>query len=102
MLDGIERVGNKMPDPAILFLLLCVLIIVLSQVLFWAGVHATYETVTPPPVPTSETYYGGSVEPSDVGPAEPEPPGAYKPHTETAKIRGLLTGVPARSRAATT
>jgi len=31
MLDGIERVGNKMPNPAVLFLLLCVLTVVLSQ-----------------------------------------------------------------------
>jgi p-aminobenzoyl-glutamate transporter AbgT len=52
MLDGIERIGNKMPNPAVLFLLLCVVIIVLSQVLFWLNVRARYETVTPPPVPT--------------------------------------------------
>ena len=56
MLDGIERFGNKMPNPAVLFLLLCVLIILLSQVLFWWGVDATYEAITPPPVPTNETY----------------------------------------------
>ena len=92
MLDGIERFGNKMPNPAVLFLLLCVFIIVLSQVLFWSGVHATYEAITPPRVPTSETYYGGSVEPTDVGPAQPESPAAYKPHIETAKVKGLLTG----------
>ena len=91
MLDGIERVGNKMPNPAVLFLLLCVLTIVLSQVLFWFNVHATYETVTPPPVPAQEMYYGGSVEPTDVGPTQPEPPTAYKIHTETTKVQGLLT-----------
>jgi aminobenzoyl-glutamate transport protein len=91
MLDGIERVGNKVPNPAILFLLLCVLTIALSQVLFWFNVHATFETVTPPPVPTMETYYGGSVEPTDVGPTEPAPPDAYKLHTVTEKVQGLLT-----------
>ncbi|MBV9337018.1 MAG: AbgT family transporter [Solirubrobacterales bacterium] len=91
MLDGIERVGNKMPNPAVLFLLLCVLTIALSQVLFWFNVHATYETATAPPVPTLETYYGGSVEPSDVGPTQPEPPDAYKLHTVTTKVQGLLT-----------
>ena len=91
LLDGIERVGNKMPHPAILFLLLCVLTIALSQVLFWFNVRATYETVSPPPVPTMETYYGGSVEPTDVGPTQPEPPDAYKLHTVTEKVQGLLT-----------
>jgi aminobenzoyl-glutamate transport protein len=91
ILDGIERIGNKMPNPAVLFLLLCVLIILLSQVLFWLNVKATYETITPPPVPTMETYYGGSVEPTDVGPTQPEPPGAYKPHKVTTKVQGLLS-----------
>jgi aminobenzoyl-glutamate transport protein len=96
MLDRIERVGNKVPHPAILFLALCVLIIVLSQVLFWFNVRATYEAITPPPVPTTETYYGGSVEPTDVGPTQPEPPAAYKPRIETTKVQGLLTGTGVR------
>jgi aminobenzoyl-glutamate transport protein len=90
-LDGIERVGNKMPSPAILFLLLCVFTIALSQVLFWLNVHATYETVTPPPVPAMETYYGGSAEPTYVGPTQPVPPDAYRLHTVSVKVQGLLT-----------
>ena len=92
MLDGIERLGNKMPDPAILFLILCGGVIVLSQILFWFDVKATYEVVKPPPVPTQETYYGGSVEPTDVGPTEPVPPEAYRTVTETTKVKGLLQG----------
>ena len=92
MLDGIERLGNKMPDPAILFLILCGAVIVLSQILFWFDVKATYEVVKPPPVPTQETYYGGSVEPTDVGPTEPVPPEAYRTVTETTKVKGLLQG----------
>ena len=91
MLDGIERVGNKVPSPAVLFALLCVLTIALSQALFWLNVHATFEAVTPPPVPKTETYYGGSVEPTDVGPTQPEPPGAYKRHLVSEKVQGLLT-----------
>jgi aminobenzoyl-glutamate transport protein len=92
MLDGIERFGNKMPDPAILFLILCGVVIVLSQVLFWFGVKATFEVVKPPPAPAEETYYGGSVEPTYVGPSEPEPAKDYRVVTETAKVKGLLTG----------
>jgi len=92
LLDGIERFGNKMPDPAILFLILCGAVIVLSQILFWFDVKATYEVVKPPPVPTEETYYGGSVEPTDVGPTEPVPPEAYRTVTETTKVKGLLQG----------
>ena len=92
ILDGIERAGNKMPHPAILFLVLCGAVIVVSQILYWANVSATFEVVKPPAVPTEETYYGGSSEPTDVGPAEPEPPAAYEVRTETAKVKGLLTG----------
>jgi aminobenzoyl-glutamate transport protein len=92
LLDRIERAGNKMPDPAILFLILCGGVIVLSQILFWFDVKATYEVIKPPPVPTQETYYGGSVEPTDVGPTEPVPPNAYRTVTETTKVKGLLQG----------
>ena len=41
---------------------------------------------------TEQTYYGGSTQPTDVGPTEPEPASDYKIVTETAKVKGLLTG----------
>ena len=91
MLDGIERAGNKMPHPAIMFLGLCAAVIVVSQVLYWFNVQATYQVVKPPPVPTQETYYGGSSEPTDVGPTVPAPPASYEVKTETTKVKGLLT-----------
>jgi aminobenzoyl-glutamate transport protein len=96
MLDGIERLGNRMPDPAILFLILCATVIVVSQVLFWFGLKATYEVVKPPAVPAEQTYYGGSVEPTYVGPSVPEPAKAYRVVTETTKVQGLLTGAGVR------
>jgi len=92
ILDGIERIGNSMPDPAIQFLGLCVAVIIVSQVLYWFNVQATFEVVKTPPVPTEQIYYGGSVEPTDVGPTVPEPAKAYKLEKETAKVKGLLTG----------
>jgi aminobenzoyl-glutamate transport protein len=91
LLDGIERVGNRMPDPAILFLWLCLGVILLSQALQWLDVKATYQVVAPPPVAAQETYYGGSVQPTYVGPTEPEPATDYKVRTETTKVKGLLT-----------
>jgi aminobenzoyl-glutamate transport protein len=91
MLDGIERLGNKMPDPAILFLWLCLGVILLSQALQWLDVKATYQVVAPPPAAAEQTYYGGSSEPSYVGPNEPEPAEDYKLRTETTKVKGLLT-----------
>src|SRR3954468_7207485 len=91
MLDGIERLGNKMPDPALLFLWLCLGVILLSQALAWLDVKATYQVVAPPPVPAQETYYGGSSVPVYVTPYEQEPAEAYKLRTETTEVKGLLT-----------
>jgi aminobenzoyl-glutamate transport protein len=93
MLDKIERAGNKMPHPAILFLALCGAVIVLSQVLYWFDVQATYEVVRTPPAVAEETYYGGSTEPVYVGPTTPVPADEYdKVVTETTKVQGLLNG----------
>src|SRR4051794_19017241 len=91
VLNGIERLGNRMPDPAILFLWLCLGVIVLSQALAWLDVKATYEVVAPPPVPAQETYYGGSGDPVYVTPHEQEPAESYKVRTETTEVKGLLT-----------
>ena len=68
VLDRIERLGNKMPDPAILFLWLCVGVIVLSQVLAWVGRQGDLQVVEPPPALSEETYYGGSTDSVYVGP----------------------------------
>ncbi len=68
MLDGIERVGNKVPHPAIIFLGLCVLVIVLSAVLAAFDVEVTYDVVEPPPVEAYEAELGGSVEPEVITP----------------------------------
>src|SRR5262249_14291462 len=51
-----------------------------------------FEVVKAPPVATEQIYYGGSVEPTDVGPTVPEPAKAYNVAKETAKVKGLLTG----------
>lgn len=93
ILDGVERAGNRMPNPAILFLALCGIVIVLSQVLYWFGVGATYEVVPTPPVAAEEIYYGGSNVPVYAGPTTPIPARDYgKVVTETTRVQGLLTG----------
>ena len=46
LLDFIERAGNKVPHPAILFLLLIVLVVALSQALSMAGVSVTYQRIS--------------------------------------------------------
>jgi len=46
-LDVVERVGNKVPHPAVIFLMLLGLVIVLSQVLHMTGTSVTYEVIVP-------------------------------------------------------
>ena len=90
LLDFIERVGNKVPHPAVLFLALCAGLIVLSQILAWAGWSATYEVVKPPPAVVEEIDIGGSILPAEVLPGEPAD-ASYEAVTETAEVQSLLT-----------
>lgn len=46
-LDVVERVGNKVPHPAVIFLILIGIVIVLSQILHMLGVGITYQVLNP-------------------------------------------------------
>jgi len=91
ILDFIERVGNKVPHPAILFLGLCAGLIVLSQILAWTGWSATYEVVKPPPQVVEQVGVGGSVLPGETLPAEQADASSYKTVKETAEVQSLLS-----------
>lgn len=47
MLDAIERAGNKVPHPAVIFVLLIALVAVLSHVFHLLGASVTYESIDP-------------------------------------------------------
>ena len=47
VLDGVERVGNKVPHPAVIFFILAGLVILLSHLLHSLGTSVTYEVVNP-------------------------------------------------------
>ncbi|MFN0129379.1 MAG: AbgT family transporter [Verrucomicrobiales bacterium] len=47
MLDVVEKVGNKVPHPALIFLFLMVIVIVLSHILHMAGASVTQQTIDP-------------------------------------------------------
>ena len=88
LLDGIERLGNKMPDPAILFLWLCLGVILLSQVLSWLDVKATYEVVKPPPLLAEQRYDGGSSQPDIVTSPYPAEPTTISSRPRRPRSRG--------------
>jgi aminobenzoyl-glutamate transport protein len=92
VLGTIERVGNKVPHPALIFLALCLLVIILSHVLYLAGASVTTEVAEPPPVTGEVTESGGSayesVEFPLSGGAEA---GEYEVETETITAESLLS-----------
>jgi aminobenzoyl-glutamate transport protein len=50
VLDVVEKVGNKVPHPAIIFLLLIAIVVVVSALLEATGTsHSTYEVIVPDP-----------------------------------------------------
>ena len=95
VLDAIERGGNKMPHPAILFL--CALRRrdrALAGARTGLDVKATYEVVEAAAGRRSRrSYYGGSTQPVEVGLPEPRRRrrASTRSSTETAKVQGLLT-----------
>lgn len=92
VLDFIARTGDKVPHPAIIFLVLCLFVIVLSHVLYLFGVSVTSEIAEPPPVAGEPVYPGGSQYP---GVEYPPGSGAhpdYEIQTETISVQSLLTG----------
>ena len=47
LLDGVERVGNKVPHPAVIFIILIGIVIVLSHILYLLGSRVTYQVINP-------------------------------------------------------
>lgn len=87
----IERVGNKVPHPGLIFLALCGLVIVLSHVLYVAGVAVTYEVAVPPAVEVEQDYLGGTDNPYEGVPAPDGPIPDYEVETQTTEVESLLT-----------
>src|SRR5262245_64945435 len=45
LLEGVEKVGNKVPHPVMIFVALIAIVILLSHILYLTGASATYEAV---------------------------------------------------------
>ena len=91
-LNLIERVGNKVPHPAVLFLALSIGVILISQALSMANVSVTYDVVKPPAALVEEQSVGGSASPTEMLPPQQADASEYTVVQETAEVKGLLTG----------
>jgi aminobenzoyl-glutamate transport protein len=85
-LAWVEKAGNRVPNPAILFVALCIGVILLSQVLDWANVSVTSQVVEGTPVEVEQRQDGVSDLPYDNAPEQ------YSTQNETFEVKGLLTG----------
>ncbi len=47
ILDTVERVGNSVPHPVVIFLILIALVLVLSHILYMLGATVTYQVIDP-------------------------------------------------------
>ena len=90
ILDGIERVGNKVPNPVLMFVYLILAIFVISTVLDWAGVTVTETIAEPVPVETLPDYYEDTSYPS-VSPYDEYSDPEFDIHEVTVGVNGLLT-----------
>jgi aminobenzoyl-glutamate transport protein len=91
-LGWVERVGNRVPNPALLFMGLIVFVILLSQVLDWANVGVTHQVAEPPAAQVAEHTGGAapaiqSYDPRDASANQ----GEYHVEKEHVEAKGLLT-----------
>jgi aminobenzoyl-glutamate transport protein len=90
LLDGIEKLGNRVPHPVLMFLYLIIFVIVLSHILYLAGVSATEVIAAPVPEPALRLYYEDTTEPGVAVPTDPYG-NPYTTTERTVAIRSLLT-----------
>ncbi len=90
MLDGIEKVGNKVPHPVLMFLYLIIIVVVLSHLLYLMGVSVTEEIAVPVTVILEGGYFLDSTEPGQVISAEPYKE-KFEIQQQTIVIRSLLS-----------
>jgi aminobenzoyl-glutamate transport protein len=94
LLDWIERVGNKVPNPTIMFVYLIGIVAVLSAILSWAGVQVTDELVVP--VPKDEfsqinEHLGGTWTIYDSVTGEPATVPDFIVQEQTIAVRSLIS-----------
>lgn len=93
-LDGIEKAGNKVPHPVMMFLYLIGIIIVISALMSWFGVSTTEEITVPTgsgAVADDHGGLGGSDVPYPPYPIEPDYDTEYEIVEVEVPINSLLS-----------
>lgn len=93
-LNWIEKVGNKVPNPTIMFIYLIGLIAVLSAILAWVGVSVTDEVVIPGPqdeLTQINEQFGGGWTIYDTTTGQPAVIPDYTIEERTFEVRNLIS-----------
>src|SRR5262245_52375790 len=93
ILDVVEKVGNMVPHPVIIFLILIAIVLVLSAVLALMGTSVSTQVIVPQ-APTTEKARAVEDQPYDTGTAvsyQTVNEKQYKIETRTITARSLLT-----------
>jgi aminobenzoyl-glutamate transport protein len=85
LLDVVEKVGNKVPHPVVIFLALIAIVVVLSHVCYLLGVKARAEVITPEEKPDAVVNL-------DSYPYSAELSKHHEPKMKEIAARSLLTG----------
>jgi aminobenzoyl-glutamate transport protein len=93
LLDGVETLGNKVPNPVMMFVYLIAFVILLSSVLALLGVSVTEQVLEPVPYPVSRNFYEDTTQVQTVAPQEglEYSDVHFQAQQETIPIKGLLT-----------
>lgn len=92
-LDMVERVGNMVPHPVLIFLVLIAIVVVLSHILHLAEVSVSFDAIVPEGAETDVSYedyastYDRGIEIDD----EREEPKSYHIEQQSVAARSLLT-----------
>src|SRR5262245_9907808 len=93
ILDVVEQVGNKVPHPVIIFLILIAIVMVLSAVLEMAGTSVSTEVIVPttPPGEKASAYDEAAYDTGMKVAYRSLDEKSYKVETRTVKAKSLLT-----------
>ena len=89
-LGFIERAGNKVPHPVLMFLYLIIGVVVLSSVLAWAGVSVTETVAVPDSVEITPDYYEDATQPI-LEPRDLDYEDGWHLEEVTIPVKGLLS-----------
>ena len=89
-LNGIEKVGNKVPHPVMMFLYLMIGVVILSHILYLTGASVTEQIAVPIPRDSVPSFYEDTTRPIEITPLDAFDT-QYEIRETTITINSLLT-----------